>query len=444
MSEKSAKFFKKVDRGIEYAIGGNMGNDVGKFVSKNYGKFVSKFYGTLLGKEAGDKIGGFTGKLVGDFTAGAINGVAGAVAMPYNLADWIDRRSGLRDNSIGKKQGLPKDYYKKQAINELNTIKTGLKLGAEAMSHDTTRRKMLSKYIWNDVKSRPAYYIGGLVGGGFIGGKVIPGKQYNKLIKNLPIPAMTKSDWSTFGINSLKRSPFSLAVLSANGDNSLNELFNNNKGLNDLFNYGPNLLIPSFGYGKNGYGFYPEGGKCFVPPFYKLDIYDPLVLDLNGDNNIDLITADDSIVYFNHKNDGVKVNTSWIGKDDGFLVIDKNNNGYIDNGSELFGNFTTKNNGDMANNGFEALKDYDTNGDLIIDYRDDKFSELRVWQDLNSDGISQSGELKTLKEAGISRLNLNNSETSNEVLEGNSITHTGSFVRNDGTTSILAVMYPLM
>lgn len=102
MSEKSAKFFKKVDRGIEYAIGGNMGNDVGKF--------VSKFYGTLLEKEAGDKIGGFAGKLVGDFTAGAINGVAGAVAMPYNLADWIDRRSGLRDNSIGKKQGLPKDY----------------------------------------------------------------------------------------------------------------------------------------------------------------------------------------------------------------------------------------------------------------------------------------------------------------------------------------------
>ena len=439
MSEKSAKFFKKVDRGIEYAIGGNMGNDVGKFVSKNCGKFVSKFYGTLLGKEAGDKIGGFAGKLVGDFTAGAINGVAGAVAMPYNLADWIDRRSGLRDNSIGKKQGLPKDYYKKQAINELNTIKTGLKLGAEAISHDTTRRKMLSKYIWNDVKSRPAYYIGGLVGGGFIGGKVIPGKPYSKMFKNIPlIPAANIKDISTFGSNFLKRSPFSLAVLSANGDNSLNELFNNNKGLYDLFNYGPNLLIPGFDYGKNGYGFYPEGGKCFVPPFYKLDIYDPLVLDLNGDNNIDLITADDSIVYFNHKNDGVKVNTSWIGKDDGFLVIDKNNNGTIDNGSELFGNFTTKNNGDMANNGFEALKDYDTNGDLIIDYRDDKFGELKIWQDLNSDGISQSGELKTLKEAGISRLNLNNSETSNEVLEGNSITHAGSFVRNDGTTSILA------
>ena len=103
------------------------------------------------------------------------------------------------------------------------------------MNHDTTRRKMLSKYIWNDVKSRPAYYIGGLVGDGFIGRKVIPGKPYSKMFKNIPlIPAANIKDISTFGSNFLKRSPFSLAVLSAKGDNSLNELFNNNKGLYDL------------------------------------------------------------------------------------------------------------------------------------------------------------------------------------------------------------------
>ena len=89
----------------------------------------------------------------------------------------------------------------------------------------------------------------------------------------------------------------------------------------------------------------------------------------------------------------------------------------------------------MANNGFEALKDYDTNGDLIIDYRDDKFSELRVWQDLNSDGISQSNELKTLKEVGISRLNLSHDKTYKDLGDKNSITHIGSFLRNDGTTS---------
>lgn len=168
---------------------------------------------------------------------------------------------------------------------------------------------------------------------------------------------------------------------------------------------------------------------------YLFDKYDPLVLDLNGDSKISTINRNDSNSYFNHDGDNIKYRTSWIGKEDGILVIDKNGNGTIDNGSELFGNFTTKNNGDMANNGFEALKDYDTNGDLIIDYRDDKFSELRVWQDLNSDGISQSNELKTLKEVGISRLNLSHDKTYKDLGDKNSITHIGSFLRNDGTTS---------
>ena len=168
---------------------------------------------------------------------------------------------------------------------------------------------------------------------------------------------------------------------------------------------------------------------------YLLDKYDPLVLDLNGDSKISTINRNDSNSYFNHDGDNIKYRTSWIGKEDGILVIDKNGNGTIDNGNELFGNFTTKNNGDMANNGFEALKDYDTNGDLIIDYRDDKFSELKIWQDLNSDGISQSNELKILKEVGISRLNLSHDKTYKDLGDKNSITHIGSFLRNDGTTS---------
>ena len=168
---------------------------------------------------------------------------------------------------------------------------------------------------------------------------------------------------------------------------------------------------------------------------YFFDEYDPLVLDLNGDSKISTISRNNSNSYFNHDGDNVKYRTSWIGKEDGILVIDKNGNGVIDNGNELFGNFTTKNNEDMANNGFEALKDYDTNGDLIIDYRDDKFSELKIWQDLNSDGKSQTNELKSLKEAGISRLNLSHDETYKDLGDKNSITHIGSFLRNDGTTS---------
>ncbi|MCZ6104387.1 hypothetical protein [Campylobacter ureolyticus] len=172
------------------------------------------------------------------------------------------------------------------------------------------------------------------------------------------------------------------------------------------------------------------GGKC-----YRIEVYDPLVLDLNKDNKISITSSKDSNVYFNHTNDGVNIKTSWIGKEDGILVIDKNGNGIIDNGNELFGNFTTKNNGDMANNGFEALKDYDTNGDLIIDYRDDKFSELRVWQDLNSDGISNKGELKTLKELGIKSLNLKYKD--NKQIK-DSIAQISSYETLDGKTHLLA------
>ena len=172
------------------------------------------------------------------------------------------------------------------------------------------------------------------------------------------------------------------------------------------------------------------GGKC-----YRIEVYDPLVLDLNKDNKISITSSKDSNVYFNHTNDGVNIKTSWIGKEDGILVIDKNGNGIIDNGNELFGNFTTKNNGDMANNGFEALKDYDTNGDLIIDYRDDKFSELRVWQDLNSDGISNKGELKTLNELGIKSLNLKYKD--NKQIK-DSIAQISSYETLDGKTHLLA------
>ncbi|MCR8685195.1 hypothetical protein [Campylobacter ureolyticus] len=63
------------------------------------------------------------------------------------------------------------------------------------------------------------------------------------------------------------------------------------------------------------------GGKC-----YRIEVYDPLVLDLNKDNKISITSSKDSNVYFNHTNDGVNIKTSWIGKEDGILVIDKNGN----------------------------------------------------------------------------------------------------------------------
>ncbi|MBZ7995526.1 hypothetical protein AVCANL279_08410 [Campylobacter canadensis] len=68
--------------------------------------------------------------------------------------------------------------------------------------------------------------------------------------------------------------------------------------------------------------------------------YDPLVLDLNNNGRIDTITLNNSKAFFDHNNDNIAYKSSWISKDDGLLVLDKNNNNLIDNGNELFGNFT--------------------------------------------------------------------------------------------------------
>lgn len=89
------------------------------------------------------------------------------------------------------------------------------------------------------------------------------------------------------------------------------------------------------------------------------------------------------------------------------LVFDRNSNGLIDNGSELFGNFTPKFDGSLATDGFNALSDFDTNNDGIISNLDENFDKLQIWQDINSNGISETNKLKTLNELGIESLNLN-------------------------------------
>jgi len=114
---------------------------------------------------------------------------------------------------------------------------------------------------------------------------------------------------------------------------------------------------------------------------------DPLILDLDGDG-LETVGADDAdAVMFDHDGDGVKAKSGWIKPDDGLLVLDRNGNGTIDNGGELFGDSTRKQDGTLAKDGFDALADLDSNGDGVVDANDERFAELRVWRDLNSDGI---------------------------------------------------------
>ena len=168
----------------------------------------------------------------------------------------------------------------------------------------------------------------------------------------------------------------------------------------------------------------------------SIQIYDPLILDLNGNGKIDL-TSTSNGVHFDHNGDGVSHKSSWVSKEDGILVYDRNGNGNIDDGGELFGNFTQikdkESNQRLAKDGYEALKEFDSNNDGLIDKNDDKFKDLKIWQDANSNGISDEGELKSLDELGIASLSLNHNEVNEDLGGGNTLSLKGSYTKTDGT-----------
>ncbi len=164
-------------------------------------------------------------------------------------------------------------------------------------------------------------------------------------------------------------------------------------------------------------------------------IGDPLALDLDGDG-VETIATNGGVT-FDHNADGIKTNTGWIKADDGLLVRDINGNGTIDTGAELFGDNTKLQTGTNAVNGFAALTDLDSNADGKIDASDAAFNELKIWRDLNQDGVSQANELSTLTDLGIQSLSTTGTNVSIPLPGGSQIL-TGNYTNLDGTTATLA------
>jgi len=125
---------------------------------------------------------------------------------------------------------------------------------------------------------------------------------------------------------------------------------------------------------------------------------DPLILDLNNDGIV-LKSMAASGVFFDMDNDGAKERTGWLTRDDGFLAIDENNNGIIDNVGELIG--------DPGRSGFAELATYDSNADGQINSADVVWSRLRIWRDLDEDGVTDAGELQTLAANGVAAVSTN-------------------------------------
>ncbi|MES2662639.1 MAG: calcium-binding protein, partial [Pseudomonadota bacterium] len=181
--------------------------------------------------------------------------------------------------------------------------------------------------------------------------------------------------------------------------------------------------------GGPGSGGASAGANACVPPRR-----DPLVFDLDGDGIETTSTRDGTVILFDHDADGIKTGTGWVKPDDGWLVMDRNGNNTIDTGRELFGVDTIKKDGQFAVDGFDALKDEDTNNDGKINSADSVFTNLRIWRDLNQDGISQANELTTLSANNITSISVNSSIVFNDLGNGNIQTAAGTFTRTDGTT----------
>ncbi|MFS8123583.1 adhesin [Rhizobium sp. BR 250] len=180
-------------------------------------------------------------------------------------------------------------------------------------------------------------------------------------------------------------------------------------------------------------------------------VREPIAFDLNNDGHIDLrplgLSSEDGVSQpsFDWENDADRETTAWIGPQDGFLAIDvaadgsPGPDGIINQAKELaFTLWPTEEQG-STNSDLEAVRlVFDTNNDGLLSAEDTRWSEFRVWQDINQNGVSEAGELSTLDQLGIKYINLiPTADGAQNFADGSAITGTSFLEKVDGQTRLV-------
>ncbi len=168
------------------------------------------------------------------------------------------------------------------------------------------------------------------------------------------------------------------------------------------------------------------------------NVISPIVIDLDGDG-AEITALEDSTTSIDVDEDGYKESTAWVGADDAILAIDlaedgsAGADGQITSLDEFAFSRYTENGTDL-----DGLRTFDSNNDGVLDASDERFNEFRLWQDRNSNGLAEAGELTPLLEAGIISIELT-SDNEPTTLDDGSVIHGRGVVHNaDGTSAEFA------
>jgi len=159
----------------------------------------------------------------------------------------------------------------------------------------------------------------------------------------------------------------------------------------------------------------------------------PIVLDLDG-NGIQTIAASNGVIFDVTATGNTANKFGWVGGNDALLVRDRNGDGKINDGTELYGSGTKLADGSRAGNGFSALAQEDSNHDGKISAADAGFKDIKLWVDGNRDGVTDAGELRGLADFGIVELNLER-VTGTAKDNGNLIGLVSSYTKSDGSSN---------